>query len=89
MIDETYDFTRDCTHAAASRLNLQYYLWKETLKSDVDPAIALEENSVFADVACGTAIWLVHVAQQFPSASLDGFDIDLSRAPSKGRYGRM
>lgn len=80
---EAQKFMMDSTHAAACRLNLQYYLWKDMLKYDVHPSIPISENSIIADVACGTAIWLIHVARECPKAQLDGFDIDLTLAPSK------
>ena len=41
------------------------------------------KDGVIADVACGTAIWLLHVARELPDAHLEGFDIDLTRGPSK------
>lgn len=80
---EAHEFTLDSTHAAACRLNLQYYLWKEMLDFDIHPSIPTASDSVIADVACGTGIWLIHVAREFPNGQLDGFDIDLHRAPSK------
>ena len=53
------------------------------LEFDIHPSIPISSNSVIADVACGTGIWLIHVAQEIPKAQLDGFDIDLTQAPSK------
>ena len=78
---EAHEFLLDRTHAVACRLNLQYYLWKEMLQYDIHPSIPISENAVTADVACGTGIWLIHVAREHPKAQLDGFDIDLTRAP--------
>ena len=69
------------SHAASSRLNLQYYLWKESLHCNIHPSIRLHSTSRIADVATGTAIWLTNVAREYPSAQLDGFDIDISQAP--------
>jgi SAM-dependent methyltransferase len=70
-------------HTAASRLNLQYYLWKESLHFNVHPSIPIPKQARVADVATGTAIWLIDVAREHPTAQIDGFDIDLSQAPPK------
>ncbi len=69
------------SHAASSRLNLQYYLWKESLHFNVHPSIPVHGESRIADIATGTAIWLIKVAREYPSARLDGFDINVSQAP--------
>ncbi|KAL8900437.1 MAG: hypothetical protein Q9192_001069 [Flavoplaca navasiana] len=81
-----YALGRD--YAAATRLNAQYYMWKETLGFDVHPDIPTARSEVLdqqpihiADVGCGTAIWLRSVAQSLPHARLDGFDISLAQCP--------
>ena len=39
---------------------------------------------MIADIACGTAIWLLHVARNLPpDTTIEGFDIDLTRAPAQ------
>ncbi|KAH3924046.1 hypothetical protein JI435_434370 [Parastagonospora nodorum SN15] len=35
-----YILDRDRSHAAASRLNLQFYLWKDALKYNIHPTIS-------------------------------------------------
>ena len=74
-------YPMDRSHAAACRLNLQYYLWKDALKFTIHPSIEITANSVIADVATGTAMWLIDVARQNPGVQLDGLDIDLKQAP--------
>ncbi|KAB8296938.1 hypothetical protein EYC80_002346 [Monilinia laxa] len=71
------------SHIAACRLNLQHYLWKEALGFTIYPSIhrTLSPNSVVADVATGTAAWLLDVARDFPQARLHGFDNDVRQAP--------
>ncbi|KAL8718666.1 MAG: hypothetical protein Q9225_004219 [Loekoesia sp. 1 TL-2023] len=81
MAEGIQKFTLDRSPAGACRLNLQYYLWKEMLKYDIHPSIPLSRDSIIADVACGTGIWLIHVARELPNAQVDGFDIDLTLAP--------
>ncbi|KAJ5371869.1 hypothetical protein N7517_003875 [Penicillium concentricum] len=68
-------------HAAACRLNLQFYLWKESLQFNIHPSIFIPANPVIADIGTGTAIWLLDVAHSLPTATLDGYDIDLSNTP--------
>ena len=68
-------------YAAASRLNFQFYLWKESLKFNIHPQIPVPKEPRIADVATGTAIWLIDLARELPSARLDGFDIKLDQAP--------
>ena len=72
------------SYSAAQRLNLQYFLWKESLQFDVHPSIPVAKGPVqIADVATGTAIWLTEVARQMPEAKLYGFDINLTQAPPR------
>ena len=81
-----YALGRD--YAAATRLNAQYYMWKETIGFDIHPNIPVataearyQQPLQIADVGCGTAIWLRSVAQSLPHARLDGFDISLAQCP--------
>ena len=78
-----YILDRDRSHAAASRLNLQYYLWKDTLKFNIHSSIlpSLPRNEVIADVASGSGMWLIDVSRQLPEAQLDGFDNVLRQVP--------
>ena len=71
----------DRSHAAACRLNLQFYLWKDALNFNCHPSIPIGPSSTIADVATGTAIWPIEVAREWPGAQLDCFDIDLAQAP--------
>ena len=76
-----HGYVLDRSHAAACRLNLQFYLWKDALKSNVHTSIPSSSNSVIVDVAIGTGMWLMDVARELPIAQIDGFDIDLRQAP--------
>lgn len=74
----------DRGYGAASRLNLQFYLWKESLKFNLHPSIPIPSEDVkIADVATGTAIWLLDLAKELPGAHLDGLDIDITQAPAQ------
>lgn len=74
----------DSSYAAASRLNFQFYLWKDSLQFNIHPSIPIADStSHVADVAMGTAIWLMDVARDLPTTQLDGFDISLAQAPLK------
>jgi hypothetical protein len=72
-------------YEASSRLNYQFYLWKETLPFILHPSISVPQDAPsIADVATGTAIWLTDISGALPStAKLDGFDIDLAQCPPK------
>ncbi|KAF3397570.1 hypothetical protein DPV78_007261, partial [Talaromyces pinophilus] len=76
------------------RLNLQSYLWKDSLGYTVHPSILKDINLSaenrhlsFADVGTGTGIWLVNLAQELlpnhvaTRLELDGFDINLAQCP--------
>ncbi|KAF4625371.1 hypothetical protein G7Y89_g12797 [Cudoniella acicularis] len=76
-----HDYMLESSHAAACRLNLQFYLWKQALHFNIHPSIPIQKSAVVADVATGTAIWLLDVAREHPTAQLDGFDNDISQAP--------
>ncbi|PYI00580.1 hypothetical protein BO78DRAFT_438213 [Aspergillus sclerotiicarbonarius CBS 121057] len=91
--DQPYSLQHN--HLAACRLNLQHYLWREVFQFNLHPSIPIpipnptststsnsETNPpLIADIACGTALWLIDMSHQLPHAHLDGFDIDLTQAP--------
>lgn len=61
------DYMLDRNYTAASRLNYQFYLWKDSFQFNLHPSILLPQNNNnnndsnpirIADVATGTAIWL-------------------------------
>ena len=72
-------------YSAASRLNYQFYLWKNTLGFNLHPSIAApKDDARIADVATGTGIWLVDLAQEVPATvRMVGLDITLAQAPPK------
>ena len=67
----------------ACRLNLQYYLWKSALGFSLYPSISVGPQTTLADVATGTGLWLLEMAELYPETQMDGFDIDLSMAPNQ------
>ncbi|KAL8706876.1 MAG: hypothetical protein Q9201_000145 [Fulgogasparrea decipioides] len=82
MPDDTYIFGRG--YLTATRLNLQHFLWKETLDYILHPSVPVGENeAAIADVGTGTAIWLLDLAKSLPSTvQLDGFDISAKQYPA-------
>ena len=79
-----YEYMLGRGYAATSRLNLQYFLWKEALGFDIHPSIRIVGGSIrVADVATGTGIWLTEIARQLPTAYLYGLDISLAQAPPR------
>ncbi|KAL9110492.1 MAG: hypothetical protein Q9227_005036 [Pyrenula ochraceoflavens] len=77
--DDSYILGRD--YAAACRLNLQHLLWKDSLGFNCHASIPLNNDSIIADVATGTALWSIEVSRELPGAHIDAFDVDLSQAP--------
>ncbi|GFF41294.1 hypothetical protein IFM61606_05090 [Aspergillus udagawae] len=84
------DYMLDRSYTAASRLNYQFYLWKDSLQFNLHPSIQLPKDDStpvrIADLATGTAIWLLDLLRdpavtRYASIRLDGFDIDLANAP--------
>lgn len=76
-----HGYLLDRSHAAACRLNLQFYLWKDAIKFNSHPSIPVQKCGIIADVATGIGMWLIDVARELPTAQIEGFDIDLSQAP--------
>lgn len=78
-----YILNRDRSHVAASRLNLQFYLWKASLKYNIHPSISqvIPESTFIAEVASGTFLWAIDVARELPKAHVDGLDYNLLQAP--------
>ncbi|KAH8901368.1 S-adenosyl-L-methionine-dependent methyltransferase [Thozetella sp. PMI_491] len=70
--------------SANTRLNLQYFLWKDQGYS-LHPSIPTDvENLRVAEIGVGTGIWLVDLARCLPkSARIDGFDINLTQCSPK------
>ncbi|KAL8950967.1 MAG: hypothetical protein Q9222_003028 [Ikaeria aurantiellina] len=79
---EGHGYMLDRSYLAACRLNVQHYLWKDALGYDIHPSITLPQAPIIADVAAGTAMWVMDVARTYPLAQVEGFDNDLSQAPS-------
>ena len=73
----------DRRYVAASRSNLQHYLWKDSLEFNLHPSIPFPIEAVVADVATGTAFWPIDVAHEYPTIHLHCFDINTSQAPPK------
>ncbi|EED20068.1 conserved hypothetical protein [Talaromyces stipitatus ATCC 10500] len=67
-------------HRSAIRLNLQHFLWRQVFGFHIHPSVPTNLGRI-ADVACGTALWLIDVSRRFPHSQLDGLDIDLTQAP--------
>ena len=64
------------------RLNLQHYVWKQQLGYLIHPNIRDDPTLKVADLGTGSGIWLLDLSDQLPdSATLDGFDVDLSQCP--------
>ncbi|EMC98031.1 hypothetical protein BAUCODRAFT_54869, partial [Baudoinia panamericana UAMH 10762] len=67
-------------------LNEQHDWLIDQLGFRIHPMIPVpnaEEGALrIADIACGTGVWLLDLAKQYPQAQLDGFDIDAVGFPA-------
>ncbi|KAJ5124451.1 S-adenosyl-L-methionine-dependent methyltransferase [Penicillium bovifimosum] len=80
---DPYRLNRDVL--ASTRLNLQHYIWKESMGYVLHPSIKLPDSDVFiADIGTGTGIWLHDLSRQFPNAQFHGFDISEEQYPAPG-----
>ncbi|KAJ5834674.1 S-adenosyl-L-methionine-dependent methyltransferase [Penicillium robsamsonii] len=80
---DPYRLNRDVQ--ASTRLNLQHYIWKESMGYILHPSISLPNSDVFiADIGTGTGIWLHDLSRQFPNAQFHGFDISGEQYPAPG-----
>jgi hypothetical protein len=61
------------SHIASCRL----YLWKAAIGYNVHPSIQISSTAVVADIAAGTGMWLVDMAQRYPTVQFEGFDNNL------------
>ncbi|KAB8264380.1 hypothetical protein BDV32DRAFT_145626 [Aspergillus pseudonomiae] len=81
------------SHRSVIRLNLQHFLWREVFGFHIHPSVQFPSSGsstdppshpAIADIATGTALWLIDVSRDFPKSRLDGLDIDLTQAPHPG-----
>lgn len=79
-----YVLCRD--YAASARLNLQHSQYTKAVGYLLHPEIlaALPQDATIADIATGTGIWLLDLADQIPeTCKLEGWDISGDQFPSK------
>ncbi|KAL8722858.1 MAG: hypothetical protein Q9225_000745 [Loekoesia sp. 1 TL-2023] len=77
--DDNYGLGRNYT--ASVRLNCQFLLWKLELGFNLHPNITLPASPHIADLATGTAVWLLDLKNEVGDAHLDGFDLSLEQCP--------
>ena len=80
-------------HRSVIRLNLQHFLWRQVFGFNIHPSVHFPPSGdsadtpshpAIADIATGTALWLIDVSRDFPDSQLNGLDIDLTQAPHPG-----
>ena len=80
---DAYPLNRD--FLASSRLHLQHQLWVSSLGYLLHPSIPLKENTLIADVGCGTGIWSLELAKQLPAGGkIEAYDLSLAQCPHRG-----
>ncbi|KAL8951512.1 MAG: hypothetical protein Q9222_002515 [Ikaeria aurantiellina] len=79
---DDYLLSRDCF--ASTRLICQHYLWQQIIQFYLHPSIpSLKPDAAVADVATGTGVWLLELAQQHPTVKCLGLDINAVQCPPK------
>ena len=68
----------------ANRLDFQQFLLRQILKGHYVAPISTPYSIL--DVGCGTGRWMFDVGQEFPSAQITGFDIDVPSLAPEPRY---
>ena len=68
---------------ATCRLTLQYFLTKSAFSHLLNPSIPMPKgNMVVADIATGTGVWALELAELVPSGvAIEGVDINLEEVP--------
>ncbi|KAF1359019.1 S-adenosyl-L-methionine-dependent methyltransferase [Lizonia empirigonia] len=80
---DPYRLNRDVI--ASTRLNLQHYIWKESMGYMLHPSIKLPSSGVrIADIGTGTGIWTHDLSRQYPHTEIHGFDISSEQYPAQG-----
>lgn len=80
---DAYPLNRDLL--ASARLNLQHQLWISSLGYHLHPSIPLEENTLIAEIGCGTGIFALEMAKQLPLGSqVEAYDLNLAQCPPRG-----
>lgn len=78
-----YPLQRDAL--GSIRLNLQHQLWLSSTKTHLHSSIPVKENSLIADIGCGTGIWSTTLSPLLPpGARIEASDISLANAPPAG-----
>jgi hypothetical protein len=67
------------------RLLAQHFLWREVLNSNIHPSIDMREKQELriAEIAAGSCLWAMQVAEEFPHAQVEASDISLKLIPPK------
>lgn len=79
---DTYPLNRD--YLASARLHLQQQIWTASLGYLLYPSIPLKDNTLIADVGCGTGIWSLEVARQLaPGSKIEAYDLSLAQCPPR------
>ncbi|KAI2625530.1 hypothetical protein GGS21DRAFT_306761 [Xylaria nigripes] len=69
-----------------NRLNLQHHLYKDVFGYSLSPKIPRKKSLKVADIATGTAVWLLDLPSQLDpdtEAELVGLDVDISQVGPK------
>ncbi|KAJ5966994.1 hypothetical protein N7501_003242 [Penicillium viridicatum] len=62
-------------------VSISIYIFGKNPRNSEFTLYSNSPNLTIANIASGTAIWLLDVAHSLPTATIHGYDIDLSNTP--------
>jgi hypothetical protein len=81
-LGKRHPFRRTRLLSEYTRLNLQCFLWFGALGFHIHPSVPIRPDLKIADVAAGTALWLLELSKTLPlTTQLDGFDVAQDQFP--------
>jgi hypothetical protein len=81
MFPNHLDYALERHFTASARLNLQHFLITQAKGYLLHPSTPIKPGMRVADIATGTGVWLLDVADQLPDCELEGWDISDEQFP--------
>ncbi|KAF2168286.1 hypothetical protein M409DRAFT_21724 [Zasmidium cellare ATCC 36951] len=79
-------FWKEQDFQSSARLHMQHWIWLYTLGYNLDPKIDVSKDDPIriADIACCNGAWILDVHQEYPNATINGFDLTPAHFPAAG-----
>lgn len=79
IVESTYMLATD--EKEARRLDAQHFVFKDLLGGNITAPIKPKNLASILDVGCGSGIWPIEVAKEFPESHVYAFDIRMMDVP--------